>query len=851
MAAPRAGTEEVLEGDNTLRFPHALLISASAGSGKTYTLTRRYVQLLLSDKAPENGLQNILAVTFTRNAAKEMRVRILEWLAKTALDPASPEFSATRPLLSVPRGALAGRAAQTMERILDNYGDFHVQTIDKFMARVMRGSADQLGVRPDQEISTSYAALVDEALYFMLTRLDTEITRAELDAFLASLPPGGSFRWNPVPEIKENLSRFLAQEGKLKGELAPLGGKAAADLEKIFLQTLDLAKKLAEALPGKVDEETLEIIARPVTAAGLREHVEAYRGRLKTHGILRGVNVKSLDKLGEKALTLKAQLESSQGELELLLAGLYYEPYLVFYRKFREKLALIERSRAETIHIQEVSKRLSGYISADSVPEIYLKLGETISHYLIDEFQDTDVIQWGNFRLLIEEALARGGSLFLVGDLKQAIYMFRNADYKIMKDLLDNAGGTPRCLDLSPLERGLELRNLPVNYRSDGAVLGYVDDLFKRRLKESPDALPDGDVTGLTSYEQGVKPGREAAGYALEEVLRYGDRAERDALVKARLLELFTGKGGLLERFSPGDILVLVQKNKQVTPVVEWLTAAKITVASSATLDIRNRKLVGELVALLKFLDSPIDDLAFAEVITGGAFLEEAKRAGLEFTAENARALMLGRAGDYGHLYAAFRAAYPELWEKYFERLYASAGYLPVYELVSLAMRGLRVFDNFPGEAAFLVKFLDAANAMQNEGANSVKDFLERALGEDDAEGAAHFSIVLPDYLDAVRVMTYHASKGLGSPVVVNLIYDDKEPNADMFIAPEGGHSRVYHITKGAAAASPKLARIREEKSVDDRLQALNLLYVINTRAERELYNFVTVKKKAEKKDEA
>ena len=103
----------VLEGDKTLRFPHALLISASAGSGKTYTLTQRYVQFLLSDKVPGNDLPNILAVTFTNNAAKEMKARILAWLKELALDKDCQKMDETLAPLCVTELALKKRATKT------------------------------------------------------------------------------------------------------------------------------------------------------------------------------------------------------------------------------------------------------------------------------------------------------------------------------------------------------------------------------------------------------------------------------------------------------------------------------------------------------------------------------------------------------------------------------------------------------------------------------------------------------------------------------------------------------------------------------------------------------------------
>ena len=125
----------VLEGDKTLKFPHALLISASAGSGKTYTLTQRYVQFLLSEKVPNNDLPNILAVTFTNNAAKEMKARILAWLKELALDKDCAKMDETLRLVSLSRDEAHKKAQALVDRVIANYSDFHIQTIDSFLAR--------------------------------------------------------------------------------------------------------------------------------------------------------------------------------------------------------------------------------------------------------------------------------------------------------------------------------------------------------------------------------------------------------------------------------------------------------------------------------------------------------------------------------------------------------------------------------------------------------------------------------------------------------------------------------------------------------------------------------------------
>src|ERR1035437_10088274 len=161
----------VLEGDKTLKFPHALLISASAGSGKTYTLTQRYVQFLLSDKVPDNELSGILAVTFTNNAAKDMNARILAWLKELALDKECGKMDETLALVSLSRDEAHKRAQELVERVISNYSDFHIQTIDSFLTRIMSASVDELKLPLKAEITMAYDVLIDLAFYSMFPRI--------------------------------------------------------------------------------------------------------------------------------------------------------------------------------------------------------------------------------------------------------------------------------------------------------------------------------------------------------------------------------------------------------------------------------------------------------------------------------------------------------------------------------------------------------------------------------------------------------------------------------------------------------------------------------------------------------
>ena len=269
------------------------------------------------------------------------------------------------------------------------------------------------------------------------------------------------------------------------------------------------------------------------------------------------------------------------------------------------------------------------------MPDVYFRLGDRIYHYLIDEFQDTSPIQWRNLEPLIEESLGKGGSLFLVGDTKQAIYGFRDADYRIMRHLEAEPG------HFGSVEASV--RELKTNYRSDQAILDFVKDLFLG-LGDDADGNSPGygrlaALSGLDDFDQSVLPGREGRGFVSyvlleKEAASAADEDEagrrpgtdedaapavvEDPPEKAELQNLVTG---LRRRgWRASDIAVLTYKNADVVRVASWLNELDIPFIPFSSLDIRGRKIVGEILSFLRFLDAPPDDLAFAEVLLGGMF---------------------------------------------------------------------------------------------------------------------------------------------------------------------------------------------------------------------------------------
>ncbi len=884
---------QVLEKDSLYRFPHLLLIEASAGSGKTHALASRFVQFLLSSRIERNQLPHLLAITFTNNAAREMKQRILSWLKELGLGGDEELLKQTAGLLETEAEKIPGLAFGMVDRVIEHFSDFQVQTIDSFTNRLAQASARELGFRPDFQVTTSYGELLDYSLDLLLKQAgrDRDLT-AVMGRFLELLnDSGGSFAWDPQPLMRENFEKFLAIEAKESGEFTFRDRTAERDrcleiIREVYRQICSTAQEQGFEMKGDAFASYLEqgnvdkILARSTYHSG---HTPMLKGKCPKDQLEVYESTKGLwGKLGP----VVAGLASAQAES-------HYAAYDQPYHHFKQILDQTKRRRG-VIHIDDIARKLSRQLDKEMIPGIYLALGSRLCHYLIDEFQDTDLAQWRSLHPLLAEALASGGSAFLVGDLKQAIYLFRKADYKIMKQLQEDIQGKAKPLVWLPasVADSSQVGGLEENFRCGQVILEYVEQAFHHNLNQLiGEGVLGPDRTGLLTYVQRpsektvnrgyvrtvhIPKGAAGSGTAeneddpgnaqdtaadadtvMDTAAIAGAGTDGDAVISGE-----TGAPGLADQepervalisivrevlsrgYRPQDIAVLAPKNKHLGRAIDWLTQAGIPASSSGGLDIRRRRAVAELLDLLRFLDSPIDNLAWGSVVRGRLLASAVQTAGLEWSQALADDILLlagQKAGPHGYHYQECRRdpRFAPVWEKFLSDLYRLAGYYPLYDLICLALSRLGVFQNFPEEAAALLKLLETINQAESKGRGSLKDFIETCQRPE----PELFSLELPENVPAVQLMSFHKSKGLGFPVVINLLYDEAGDNRRIYYGKTGEEITLYKITKDIAGRtsgySPDLAVLQDEFLADDQVQELNSLYVVCTRARYELYNLV------------
>ncbi len=808
--------------DTDLHLPVATVVTASAGAGKTHALTHKYVQNLLSNVIPRNGLQNVLAITFTNNAAAEMKQRILRLLKLAALGD-EKTVKELHEIVSLEPSEIRTSAARLLNNIFDNYSDFQVKTIDSFMATVFKSASLEYGFHPEFQILLSADRIFDLAFDLFSRELKGHSPRALIVENLIRLIGEGkgkeaTFLWDPYKNISENVKKVYG----------------AITTQTKRLDTSDLSAE-SERVKKNLRAQA-SVLREVVKRSGLtmNSHSEKDLG-LASAGDISGLIGRSEKKSPVKKPKGKVETEayekwiqeidSEQEKLNILLrkgmlcyARSFYQPYAEAFNLLQESVWKLKKQYGE-IFIDDVNKTLAEHLNKEMVPEVYFRIGETIYHYLIDEFQDTSAIQWMNLFPLVEESLSKGGSLFVVGDTKQSIYGFRDADWTIMKGLT-KANPFPSAQH--------DFENLTMNYRSLEKIVQFNRTVF-HEIIPALGFEKETAASGLSDFKQEVREENRGKGYAEVQLLEKDpdkppERSKILAIIKECMARGY--------RFS--DIALLTPNNSNVVEVSGWLNEEKIPIISHSTLDVRRRKSAGEFIALLRFLDSPVDDLSFATFVLGDAFSAVTARNNSAIERTSIEQLLFhANRRSAGPLYVSFRAKFPSLWERYFEHLFNVVGYSPLYDLLSEAYKIFDVFEKLPKEEASLVKLLEVVQIFEQEGTNTIKDFLEFSGGEwgDDA-----WKIDVPKNIDALQVMTIHKAKGSEFPVVIVLLYDQPRRGKGYAFDESEDSIRMVKVNKDLGEKVDELNSILADEQFMDTVDSFNKLYVAFTRAENEMY---------------
>lgn len=781
--------------------PRLLCVKASAGTGKTFELTRRFLELLLSSEIPPQReyLRQIVALTFTNKAAEEMKERIIRTLKEKALGQ---------------EGGVSQKASQWLELILENYDSFQVRTIDSFIFGLLKALVFELGHRPDVEVILDKDVLVERAFDRLLGHVDWE----KEDDLLRKL-------FQEVTKCYLELEKggSLKVEGRIREKVRKLFKVSGPSTQGEEVDLKVLKRKAQEVL----NELVVSLRIRGVTFLNKEEEQKALRDPFSWFE-----NKKNLPR---PRSSFSPKEEKLYGELSHL-RDVYLKakarsrlfPYLRLLEKIREEVNRICKEEGSFL-VGDWHRLLREHMEQEGVDYVLFKVGGPIRHFLLDEFQDTDREQWEVLRPLVENALSEGGSLFYVGDPKQAVYGWRGGDWRLLEEVFEE--GFPSV----PADRK-EKRVLDVNYRSCEGIVSFNNKLFalfsgkegvekflggllsETKAKEVPsEVIEEFKEALLKNFSDVVQKSKDVRGGKVELKVFSGNKGELKAKVKNEFLR------SVLERWTErgSGIAVLVRKNEEAEEISAWITEVGIPVVSENSLRLKNSSLIKGLVCLLRFIDQPWDWTSLWGAFKSGLF------DGLEgFPEEGIRLVLETPRGQ--DPCEVLRALFPMGYKEYLEPLIEGGAFTP-YGIIWELIRRLRLFCRFREETPLLRRFLEVVYKAQISGVMGISSFLEFW----DKKGAEE-RVGMPEEVRAVRVMTVHKAKGLEFPVVY-VPFTDWKVERENYV--EDGRGGIYYVTEPTAQ---ELLVLRYRKLMEEVLEELNLFYVATTRAKEELYLYLT-----------
>ena len=804
---------------------------ASAGSGKTYTLTKIYLRDYLAKKVGTDSNGNgvyrlrtetemkaihgrILAITFTNKATNEMKQRIVRALADLAgitgladkdinyLSDFVTEFATT-----VDKVKEAAKTALNI--LLHGYSDFQVSTIDSFFQTVLRTLAVETDRNDTYQIVLDDKYLSQMGVDSMLSQIkspaDDKTSKEErFDAklWIKNLVTDMLTKesmWNPFSgslykELIKFSNLFHSEEYKDKVEPALMQYfETVPDLRKVY-QDLKEAQR-EDYKTHKTRFKDLQLRLRTLFNGG-QEFINSNYGKLwKAEVPMMGSVSFELGKtivdltlmetpLSDEEVIPKTKRKKAPAfpgivnlMIELANEMLDWEEVDNFWKNNNRKiyyLGLIKaikdninkfREENNIIPLNETNRILKDIINDDDTPFIYERIGSYLNHFLIDEFQDTSSLQWHNLEPLVKNSLGEGHDNLIIGDVKQSIYRFRNAEPMLIQETVPQSFH-PNC-DI----RG----NTPeenTNWRSNSDVVKFNNSMFTQLVKTLSDvsvvddnrSVQLGDIYG--NVIQRVK-NADKPGYV--EVSLY--RTASKGPFKGRGQKVYDSMGDLVQSllakgYEQKDIAFLVDANKHGEKLIASIFNynqqhegsegyTPISVISEESLKISESKAVKLIVSVLEKL------VVNAE--TSGAKPDDKKRRYIQQS-------------DFMCNYNYIRSANPKMTpSEILAECFKSGKSNDVFATVLKQMKTLALpalveniissfvdKDDKEADAAFISAFQDKVLDYCQNNPSDVASFLR--WWNESASGA---SISSPEGIDAVQVMTIHKSKGLEFKCVI------------------------------------------------------------------------------------
>jgi ATP-dependent helicase/nuclease subunit A len=824
------------------------IYSASAGSGKTYTLTAIYLMNLFRSRY---NYRKILAVTFTNKATAEMKSRILDHLNRLAQGEESAYLSELLEATGKQEEWIRSEAKEILNSILHDFSRFSVSTIDSFFQKVLRYFTREIGIHSGYNVELDHSVILSKAIDEMIESASED---KQLRDWLLSYT-----RSNIEDEKSWNLKKGITElsEELFKEKFKLLSGEERLKLEdKTFLlEYINKIRFISETFENQLSDLGKKadgyFVKYNLTDDLFYQKVKGVPSFIKAlvAGNFKEPNSYVRDTQGDPSRwatgkispELEAAINSGLGEV-LKDAIKYFDDNISGYRSARCVLANIFElgilsdvldkvhritSNEDLFLLSDTGELLNLVTQEDQTPFIYEKIGNRYENFMIDEFQDTSIIQWKNFKPLIENSMAEGFDNLVVGDIKQSIYRWRNSDWRIMGTVLQNMVDGKRFFSVP----------LATNWRSRSNLIRFNNTLFTIIPEQSDKNFESYSIpqSFRKLYSEAVQsdPGKKDGGYVRIEFIDNNNEEDWRSLVLEKLpaiVELLQDKG-----YRAADIGIIVRTGNEGAAVLERVISysescdqtLKLKYNYSAISDdsllLSKSPVIIFIIGVISVINDPSDQISRAIILR--FFL-------LSTGKERAEQVSL-RSDKFSELSKEY---FPEGYEDFLERLRQ----MPLFEATEniIAFFGL---GDYSRNVPFLNSFQDYVVSFTGSKNSDFQSFLDWW-----EESGKKKSVILPGNQDAIRILTIHKSKGLEFKAVIlpflawNLDHLNlKQPV--LWVKPSSAPFNelgIIPVKYGKDLENTIFEKDYKEEKYSVYLDSINLLYVGFTRAKDVIYGF-------------
>lgn len=826
---------------------YALTIyKASAGSGKTFTLSVEYIKLLIKDP---QSYRSTLAVTFTNKATEEMKLRILSQLygiwkllpdSKSYIDKIKEDLDVTEEYMSE-------RAGIALHNIVHNYSYFRIETIDSFFQSVLRNLARELDLTANLRIELNDYQIERNAVDELINSLDenSELLTWIMEYIRENMDDDKD--WNVIGNIKrfgenifreyyktnsKKLNERLLEEGFFKQyttKLRQMRNEAEVEMQNEAAQFFDAlnhngieiddlnngkngpAGYFIKIKKGIYNNTIVTKRLQKVLDEGSESSWVKQKSSKETQDIVRELANSTLTPLVHHAEDVRQKNWYIYGSAVLTLRHLN-QLRLLNSIENKVRMMNVEQNR---FLLSDTHTLLHSLIRDTDSPFIFEKIGNYLENIMIDEFQDTSTVQWQNFKVLLEECMSHGeqqGNL-IVGDVKQSIYRWRSGDWRMLNNIER---------EFPYLNSMLNVCSLDTNYRSSRRVITFNNAFFKRaseleyadQKSSTPDtSSPEQLKKAYSDVAQKVPSFRDNHGYVSINLLPNEDYRQQALQKTAEAVSLLLDSGA-----NYSDIAILVRSNDIIQLIAEFFAneLPDVKIVSDEAFRLDSSVSVNIIVNAMLWLTHPDNILAKAYIAKAYQTYV------LEKSEQETNKLLATAEGIDSALPCALIDKRNDLLT------------MPIFELAEQIYTLFNI-GNIKGEDAYLYAFYDALTDFIANNTADIDSFVEEW---NDSIAA---KTIQASAIDGIRIITIHQSKGLEFEHVVIPFCDwTLEKGNTIWCTPQVEPYNELPLIPVDFSASQMKGTIYEfdynEEHLQNCVDNLNLLYVAFTRAASSLF---------------